>query len=157
MSVGKKKRSFLVLAQSMLLSQILVLHQRMNFVRDAVLDSTTKSWSRRRAKNVRRRPVSLFLVCIFKKLKKMDVTLFPQEEVYKELYNNLEILPAPRTILEPMLDCIEEEMEDDLEEEELVFISSNGNKKKKKKKKKGKKNANVTDFSIEIPSDLVSK
>lgn len=87
----------------------------------------------------------------------MDVTLFPQEEVYKELYNNLEILPAPRTILEPMLDCIEEEMEDDLEEEELVFVSSNGNKKKKKKKKKGKKNANVTDFSIEIPSDLVSK
>ena len=69
MSVGKKKRSFLVLAQSMLLSQILVLHQRMNFVRDAVLDSTTKSWSRRRAKNVRRRPVSLFLVCIFKKFK----------------------------------------------------------------------------------------
>ena len=27
----------------------------------------------------------------------------------------------------------------------------------KQKKKKGKKNANVTDFSIEIPSDLVSK
>ena len=94
----------------------------------------------------------------------MDVTLFPQEEVYKELYNNLEILPAPRFILEPMLDCIEEEMEDDLEEaaadeanfEELVLII-NGNKKKKKKKKKDKKNE--SDFPTKIAnqtSEIVS-
>ena len=78
----------------------------------------------------------------------MDVTLFPLEEVYQELYNSLEILPAPRFILEPMLDCIEEEEEDvqddwPVMEEDLVLII-NGKKKKKKKKSRRSGTAEMT-------------
>ena len=65
----------------------------------------------------------------------MDVTLFPREDLYKNLYN----AEFARFILEPVLDCIEEEVEDELEEiEETNSVIKNSKKKKKKKKKRSK-------------------
>ena len=65
----------------------------------------------------------------------MDVTLFPREDLYKNLYN----AEFARFILEPVLDCIEEEVEDELDEiEETNSVLKNSKKKKKKKKKRTK-------------------
>ena len=65
----------------------------------------------------------------------MDLTLFPREDLYKNLYNT----EFARFILEPVLDCIEEEVEEDPDEfEETASVLKNSKKKKKKKKKRNK-------------------